>query len=226
MKIKPLDPQLASKVGLSFYVTGFQDYIGSRLLLNHSLLLQGATLASTAVEKYVKALLSARNQKAFGHLNEWSSAGIIRIATELSLNPDFFALLQQIYRMRYIDDLKAPVSFAIERSKFLAELDQTVASLNNAVEFRRGNERIDPYKSESEAARKELLENNIMFSGKGKAEYLQRPDLAEAFYIDTSLEILSCVVTGWIPIDLARFTEPGIVRVKNEYQCQLVATAA
>ena len=197
---------------------------GWRKVSKHALF--GLVLASTAVEKFIKAFLSSRNQQAFGHLNDWSTAGITRIASELSLNSDFLALLQKVYRIRYIDDLKSTVSFSIERSKFLAELDRTAVVLNSAVEFKRGGERINPYEAGRAAARSELLENNIAASGHSVHEHLQKPDIAEAFYIDSSLEIISCVVNGWVPTDHSQFTAPGIIRVGNEYQCQLVVTAA
>jgi HEPN domain-containing protein len=36
---------------------GYRDYIGARFLLNNEFVIQGLTLASTAVEKYLKALI-------------------------------------------------------------------------------------------------------------------------------------------------------------------------
>lgn len=36
---------------------GYRDYIASRFLLNNQFIIQGLTLASTAVEKYLKSLL-------------------------------------------------------------------------------------------------------------------------------------------------------------------------
>ena len=36
---------------------GYRDYIAARVLLNKHLLVQGLTLASTSVEKYLKAII-------------------------------------------------------------------------------------------------------------------------------------------------------------------------
>ena len=36
---------------------GYRDYIAARLLLNNHMIIQGLTLASTSVEKYLKALI-------------------------------------------------------------------------------------------------------------------------------------------------------------------------
>ena len=226
MKIKPLDERIAAKVGLSYYVTGFQDYLGARLLLNHNLLLQGATLASTAVEKYVKALFSSRKKRLYGHLNEWKKPEIASLTNELSLNADFFLLLQQVYKIRYIDDLKAPISFSIERLKFLLELDRTICILDKSIEFKRGDEIVNPYESGRLSGRQELIENNAMISGVSQALYLMQPDTAEAFYIDESLEIMSCVLTGWVSSNSSIFSTPGITRIGQTYLCQLSAPEA
>ena len=47
---------------LEFVGLGYKDYIGARTLLIDHLPLQGATLGSSAVEKYIKALLSLRGE--------------------------------------------------------------------------------------------------------------------------------------------------------------------
>jgi hypothetical protein len=55
-KEKPLD-KYRSKIFLGYLTAGFDDYLASRVLLNNLLLTQGAILASTAIEKYIKALM-------------------------------------------------------------------------------------------------------------------------------------------------------------------------
>lgn len=222
MKSKPLATSIAPKVGLSFYVLGFQDYLGARTLLNAELLLQGATLASTAVEKYLKALLAAKGLKAFGHLSDWSPKSLSDQAQELGLNADFLALLQLVYRIRYLDNLDSSVSFAIERLKFLAELDFTVSVLNNAVRFFRGGDSVDPYEAARLAGCQELIQRNYLVSNADRHAFLATPDIAEAYYIDSSLEVISCRLTGWVTKKPLIFTEPGVSRDRTGYQCTLV----
>lgn len=222
MKTKPFQPEAAARVGLSHHVIGYQDYIASRVLLRKGLLLQGAVLASTAVEKNFKAFLAAKGIQAFGHLSDWSSTRLKQLASELELNADFLLLLQIVYRTRYLDDVKEPVSFSIERLKCLVELDWTVHKLRSAVEFRRGNEPASPYKSAIAERREELCSENFIVDGIAKDEFLRRPDVAESFYIDKSLEIISCRTTGWIPKDRASFSCPGIRWDGRAYHTLLV----
>ena len=43
---------------LGFLKNAYEDYLASRTLLNHNLIVQGAILANTAIEKYFKAILT------------------------------------------------------------------------------------------------------------------------------------------------------------------------
>ena len=53
----------------NFLIIGLQDYRASRFLLNNGFFMQGATLASSAVEKHLKAILNVYNIKLKAHLN-------------------------------------------------------------------------------------------------------------------------------------------------------------
>jgi hypothetical protein len=48
----------------------YKDCLAARVLLNAHLLLQGAVLASTAIEKYFKAVLAFRGHQSHGHLKK------------------------------------------------------------------------------------------------------------------------------------------------------------
>ena len=43
--------------GSSLMDLGYRDYIAARFLLNNKFIIQGLTLASTALEKYLKSLI-------------------------------------------------------------------------------------------------------------------------------------------------------------------------
>lgn len=221
MKTKPLSAEIAAKVGLSYHVIGFQDYLASRVLLRTGLLLQGAILASTAVEKNIKALFAAKNVSAYGHLSDWSTGIIDEISAERGLNPDFLRLLQTVYQTRYLDEVKEPVSFSIEKMKFLVELDGTIHNLRTAVDFFRGESAASPYGQAISEHRAELCADNYMIDGKMREEYLTRPDVAEAFYIDDTLEVISCKVTNWVATNHTNFSNPGVNFDGKSYQCML-----
>ena len=75
------DPKLstaaAGKIGQGLFILGYRDYIAARFLLTHDFLFQGAMLASTAVEKYLKAVLVSQGLKARGHLDNLEIARAI-----------------------------------------------------------------------------------------------------------------------------------------------------
>ena len=58
-----------NNLGSNFIKTGFRDYVASRFLLNNDFFMQGVTLASSAVEKYFKAILVIHNLKRNVHLD-------------------------------------------------------------------------------------------------------------------------------------------------------------
>jgi hypothetical protein len=45
----------SQRLGVEYLNLAFKDYIAARMLLNNNMLLQGAGLASSAIEKYLKA---------------------------------------------------------------------------------------------------------------------------------------------------------------------------
>lgn len=88
---------------------GHRDYIASRVLINNGNILQGAMLASTAVEKYLKAVLALIGFRCSFHMD---NVGQFKKMFQKSpyimmfevLDPAFIDLLSKAYRYRYLDD--------------------------------------------------------------------------------------------------------------------------
>src|SRR5690606_23049601 len=85
---------------------GYRDYIAARLLLNNHLLIQGLTLASTAIEKYLKAVIVfnlKRKERYNFHLDRFES--IKKLLTEVNndvtveFDPVFLNILQDAFRI-------------------------------------------------------------------------------------------------------------------------------
>jgi hypothetical protein len=59
-----------------FLEVAYKDYLAARVLFDADLLIQGAVLASTAIEKYLKAILAFRGNESHGHLKRahWRAA--------------------------------------------------------------------------------------------------------------------------------------------------------
>src|SRR6188474_1578669 len=95
-------------IGSSLVDLGYRDYIAARFLLNNEFIIQGLTLASTAVEKYLKALIiftSKKKEKYNYHLDNFS-----KLKTILDKNyhdvtkrfdPVFLSILEKAYKIRY-----------------------------------------------------------------------------------------------------------------------------
>jgi HEPN domain-containing protein len=83
------------------------DYLSARLLLLQGLLVQGAALANTAIEKYLKAVFCHAQVKIpHGHAIDALYAKVKAIGpTNLDLNESFLRLLRKAYKLRYPDDL-------------------------------------------------------------------------------------------------------------------------
>src|SRR5690606_25191579 len=96
---------------------GFNDYIAARHLINNGYILQGVTLASTAVEKYLKVILvsKGKTKKDIGvHLDR-----IDKLKQQLDecyadftnkIDERFLEILGKAYKARYYDDIKAPIT--------------------------------------------------------------------------------------------------------------------
>ena len=124
------------KIG-QFLDLGYKDYIGARVLLMSGLLLQGAILGSTAVEKYLKAILAFKGNVSHGHLKtaHINAAKNFDSRLEKMLNDKFLLLLQRVYEMRYIDSLSVDFNVVIAYREFLAELDFTCQMLHESFKL-------------------------------------------------------------------------------------------
>jgi len=210
------------KIASSFALGGFKDYLASRILLEKGMLIQAATLASTAVEKFLKYNSTVRGIKLTGHINNWNNKKLSDFSETYKLNICFLKLLQVIYQVRYIDNLKKDVSFSIERLKFLAELDYTISQLSESAELHENGVRFSPFHTAIKTQDQNLSKDNWVLSGVDRDEFVTCPDKAEAYYINKILEAFSCVLFCYVPKNLSSFSKPGITKKENELTCVLV----
>jgi len=115
------------------------DYVAARRLLLDGLLVQGASLANTAIEKYLKALLVFQNKKVIHGHKPLSVYQEVRRNGSLRLNESFLGLLEQSYEMRYPDDLDDGYNIVLSQALILDALDQTVKTISDRIAFKNGN---------------------------------------------------------------------------------------
>ncbi len=122
----------------SFLKTGYGDYLASRILINHNLLLQGTILANTSIEKYLKAILTFKDDKfKFTHKTTVLLEELKDFDDKLydQINKQFVNLIEQSYKLRYIDALPVGFRVALVRRNVLAELDFTVSLFANKIQL-------------------------------------------------------------------------------------------
>ena len=112
------------------------DYVAARLLINNALLVQGAILSVTAIEKYLKMVHKIRRlsfprrdpHNLLDLYNSVKSKGL-----DMGLNVDYLALLVKVYRMRYPDKIEADFNFVLNQAKLLAALDESVYAIRHRL---------------------------------------------------------------------------------------------
>jgi HEPN domain-containing protein len=135
---------------IRFLNDGFNDYAAARVLLLNGLLQQGAILASTAVEKYFKAMLATHGNESRGHLKkaQWKAVHNKYPNLFVKLNISFLELCQKCYLLRYTEDVPHHFNVAIAAREFLAELDHTLLLMERTLV--RANEAGQPVKTRFE----------------------------------------------------------------------------
>lgn len=168
-------PEYTKRV-VRFLDDGFHDYIAARVLLLSGLLQQGAVLASTAVEKYLKAILATRGNEAHGHLKKAHWFGVKNQYPELFkyLNVGFLELCQKSYALRYTEDLPPNYNVVVANREFLAELDVTVLSIEpNLLRSQAdGVKRKTRFELFTESRDHRLLQDNHCLFGQPKEQFI------------------------------------------------------
>lgn len=160
-----------------FLNLAFKDYLAARVLIVNRLLLQGAILASTSVEKYIKALIWLRGNRLEGHLKTAHLNSLKNKYPALAqvLNHDFLQLLNKAYNLRYLDEVKKNFNLVIADREFLAELDFTVAAIQKGLRVSRDGK---PAKLEYDQAIQErdprLLTSNFLFDNVEKQSFVSK----------------------------------------------------
>lgn len=110
-----------------------KDYVAARRLLLDGLLVQGASLANTAIEKYLKALIVCQGKTVKHGHDPLTIYMQMKANSTLQLDEEFLALLAKAYKMRYPDDLEAGYNIALSQALILDALDQSVNLITGRI---------------------------------------------------------------------------------------------
>ena len=183
--------------GASLAELGYRDYIAARFLLNNRFIIQGLTLASSAVEKYLKALLvitANQEEKINVHLDNIKKLKNIlakyNIDVTENFDPVFQSILEKAYKIRYYDTLKKPIFIGFFLNQFIGELDYTIDSLEKRTNinllYTRAIRDKEPH----------LFKNNYILKKQSKKDFMEKPDFAFSIHIkiDSSVQTIETVM--------------------------------
>lgn len=185
-----------AKKSNEFLSIAYKDYLASRVLLNAQLPVQGAVLASTAVEKYFKALLALRGNEIKGHLKRAHFNAVKNFDNKFwsILNEEFLGLLQKVYSLRYHDTLEKNYNAVIASREFLAELDYTVINIQESLWIKHDGKKVAlMYHRDKNERDHRLCQNNHVLSGLDKQSFISaEPQLV--------YEVRNCPLRGFIEV--------------------------
>jgi hypothetical protein len=206
--------------GSHFLRTGFIDYVGARVMLNNDLPLQGVVLASTCIEKYLKAILASVGKKIFSHLDDENlltamSSNGVDVTSYISHS--FLKYLGRAYQFRYIEPHTGPVSIGVERRKLLAELDYTVNQFESALTTHdsKGLIRESPYKIAVAAKDQRIFLNNYVLNGIEKTDFVEQPALLYGAFAAPMYDFLEITHPGFRSTNNALFDYPTVTVVAH-----------
>lgn len=162
---------------MSFLRDSFSDYIAARVLFHQRLPEQAAILSSTAIEKAVKAMLALSGNESHGHLKKAHRNFLRNFNPSLHklLDDDFLALNQEVYALRYTDDLRPDFNLVIASREFLAEMDHTISSMFSCFSLQQGTTPLEtPYGTALRLRDERLLADNHVVAGTAKAEFVNQ----------------------------------------------------
>lgn len=195
---------------------GYRDYIAARFLLNNHLIVQGLTLASTSVEKYLKALIVFHlNVREYYHYHFDRFNKLKNLLDKVNkditkeLDPVFLEILENAFKIRYYDRIERPIFIGLYINQFIGELDYTIDFIERfIVNSQNGGESISAYSRAIKNNETHLYENNFILNKENKKDHMEKTDVGFSIHLHMG------------PV----FQEENIVKggsTKNKYEGQI-----
>lgn len=201
----------------------YRDYIAARFLLNKNFIVQGLTLASIAVEKYLKAVIvfNLKDRERYNyHFDRFRLLKnlLSKVNSDVTeeFDPVFLAILENAFKIRYYDKIKEPIFMGFYINQFIGELDWTVNFVENFIaKTQSGGQSISIYSKAVKNNDMDLYYNNFVLNNENKKNYMEKPDIGFSIYISIgSVVHQEKVVKGGSARNkydgrIAEFIEPG-----------------
>ncbi|UPT69951.1 MAG: hypothetical protein M0D53_12525 [Flavobacterium sp. JAD_PAG50586_2] len=179
-------------IGYSLIDLGYRDYIAARFLLNNRFVIQGLTLASTAVEKYLKALIvlsSNEKERYYHHFDNFKKLKALLSKNNWDVterfDPVFLNILENAFKIRYYDKLDKPILIGFYVNQFIGELDDTIYFMETSAFKTQKNE--TPYRRAVHSNDTHLYHNNFTLSNQEKKTSWKNPMMDFPFIFELVL---------------------------------------
>lgn len=177
--------------GYSFTELGYRDYIAARFLLNNHYIVQGLTLASIAVEKYLKAIIVFNLQEREWynyHFDKFEKLKkmLTKVNSDVTqeFDPVFIAILEKAFKIRYYDKIEKPIFMGFYINQFIGELDYTINYLENFIfNTQSCGQPITIYNKAVINKDSDLYYNNFILNKENKKYFMEKPDIGFSIYI-------------------------------------------
>jgi len=178
----------------NFLDLALDDYRAARLLLRQGLIAQGATVAATAVEKELKAILALKNIYTKKHLD----SGLLRLVCEHFpklngfVNADFIKFLGKAFNLRYASVEGAGFNIVINQHRTLIQLDATILTMDSGLKLKANNvSHPTPLQMALEAKDPLIIQDNVPWKSATFEELASRPNKMLELRIGDKLQTLS-----------------------------------
>jgi hypothetical protein len=172
--VQDIEPHDAAWTVTDYLELGYYDYVAARVLLINNLHIQGLTLASTCIEKYLKAVLAVHNKTCKTHLDEPEFLEVFdQQGIDISyISKSFLDYLGRSYKFRYIEPTSPPASAVVEPLKLLAELDYSVSVFEGSFSDRLVE---SPYRLAVQSNDERVWQKNYVLNKIDKTEFVSTP---------------------------------------------------
>ena len=185
-----------SEFAMGLMSLGYRDYIASRFLINNNYISQGTVLASSAVEKYLKAVLAINGIKCKYHLDHIGQFKSLFSQTPYHtifevLDPVFLEVLSKAYKYRYYDEntVTKPDTVGFLVNQFLGSMDFTIFKLDSLLIITKETHEGEASTQDSQLKRaakiglSDLWLNNYVLNKIDKKEFMDRKSQAFGLHI-------------------------------------------
>ncbi|NAY92660.1 hypothetical protein GTQ34_12095 [Muricauda sp. JGD-17] len=170
---------------------GYRDYIAARFLLNNHLIIQGLTLASTSVEKYLKAIIvfNLKHREKYNyHFDRFEKLKNLLAKVNNDVTPEFdpvfLEILENAFKIRYYDRIERPIFMGFYLNQFIGELDYTIDFMERFIaNSQNGGESISAYNRAIKNNDSHLYEKNFVLSKENKKDFMERPDVGFSVHL-------------------------------------------